>query len=286
MFGTQSKFDAYYASVPCGVEMLRQTLQNAFAPVSECMPAKPMNSYKQSVSWVTTTADHLELVAQMMWGGVNPHPHVFVQSDRSIALSELLRRVHPVHRVARLDVCVDMGGEGTFDECFRAIAATSKKFERLTGSRHLADNPEDGSTYYLGRRGSPLYLRLYEKDKQMAKLTGDPVWRSPPFRGWTRLELEVRPEKAFKSVAATLPADAFWGCSAWTRDVSERILALHPEPISMKPTRIADHERAMRALTSQYGTTLRRHLERTGSVEGFLDDLLRRLAIEDLQKAA
>jgi len=284
VFGDQSKFDAYAASVPVSVELLRQTLENEFGAAAKCRPVKPMNSYSQAIAWVHEETS--EAAAVMMWGGVNPHPHVSVQSDRSIALAELLRRVHPAHRVARLDVCVDMVGDELFDECFRAMAEVSSEFPRLKGKRVLGDDPEDGTTYYLGTRGSALYVRLYEKDKQLVKITGDPVWRSPPFRGWTRLELEVRPEKAFKSAAAYLAPDAFWGCSPWTRALAGRILALHPEPISMKPTRIADHERAMRALAAQYGTTLRRHYERAGGREQFLADLMHRLGLSELQEAA
>lgn len=273
----QSKFDAYAASVPVGVKMLRDTLEEAFSADAKCVPARALHSFKEAVAWQVPESG--EMLATMMWGGVNPHPHVSAQSDPSIRLANLLRSTYPDHRVARLDVAIDMGPEGIFDECFRAMAATSRRFERLKGSKVIPDDPEDGSTYYLGTRGSPLYVRLYEKDKQLAKLTGDRVWRCAPFRGWTRLELEVRPEKAFKAAASRMPPEAFWGCSPWTRDLASNILSLNPEAISMKPTRIADHERAMRALAAQYGSTLRRHMERLGSDEEFLDDLKRRLGL-------
>lgn len=276
-FDKQSKFDAYHATVPVGVGMLRETLDAAFSADAKAIPGRPVNGFKQAVAWQVQETG--ELLATMMWGGVNPHPFVVSQSDPSIRVAGVLRHAYPEHRVARLDVAVDMGPEGVFDEAFRVLASISAKYTRLKGHRHLGDDPEDGSTYYLGTRGSPLYVRLYEKDKQLAKITGDRVWRCAPFRGWTRLELEVRPEKAFKLAAAALPPEAFWGCSPWTRDLASGILALNPEAISMKPTRIADHERAMRALTAQYGTTLRRHLERLGSEEEFLDDLKRRLGI-------
>lgn len=272
-----SKFDAYAASVPVGVKMLRDTLDDTFGDEAKCIAARPLHSFKQAVAWQVESSG--ELLATMMWGGVNPHPHVSAQSDPAIRLAGILRYVYPQHRVARCDVAVDMGPEGIFDECFRALAATSKRFPRLKGSKVIPDDPEDGSTYYLGTRGSPLYVRLYEKDKQLAKLTGDRVWRSPPFRGWTRLELEVRPEKGFKAAAAGMLPEAFWGCSPWTRDLASNILALKPEAISMKPTRVADQERAMRALAVQYGSTLRRQWERLGSDEAFLDDLKRRLGV-------
>lgn len=51
------------------------------------------------------------------------------------------------------------------------------------------------------------------------------------------------------------------------------------EPVTMKPTRIADHERALRALTAQYGATILRQVEKLGSWESFTEDLQRRLGV-------
>jgi hypothetical protein len=155
---------------------------------------------------------------------------------------------------------------------------------RLKGEKILPDDLDEGSTYYLGARTAPLRVRCYEKGKQLHKFTGDPVWKQ--FFGWARLELQVRPEKGFKSAAATMPPAAFWGCSSWTRSLASGALALHPEPVTMKPTRIADHERAMRALTNQYGQTLLRHVQKLGSWEAFTDDLQQRLGVSDDQQDA
>jgi hypothetical protein len=52
----------------------------------------------------------------------------------------------------------------------------------------------------------------------------------------------------------------------------------------MKPTRIADQERAMRALSTQYGQVLQRQIERMGEVAAW-DDLKRRIGL-DLPEAA
>jgi DNA relaxase NicK len=194
----------------------------------------------------------------------------------------MLRQAFPEHRVSRLDVCLDMRGEAVFEDVVRLMSQVGREY-RLKGEKIIPDDLDDGSTYYLGSRSSPLRVRCYEKGKQLYKFTGDKVWKM--FFDWTRLELQVRPEKAFKSEAATMAPEAFWGCSAWTRDLANGALAMNPEPVTMKPTRIADHERAMRALTAQYGATILRQVGKVGGWEEFLADLKQRLGV-DLQDAA
>ena len=63
---------------------------------------------------------------------------------------------------------------------------------------------------------------------------------------------------------------------------------MNPEPVTMKPTRIADHERAMRALTAQYGATILRQVAKLGGWEAFNEDLQRRLGvgIEEVDESA
>ena len=106
------------------------------------------------------------------------------------------------------------------------------------------------------------------------------------FFDWVRLELQVRPEKGFKLTAASMEPDAFWGCSAWTREIAEGAMSMNPDPVAMKPTRIADHERAMRALTAQYGATIRRQVMKLGSWDAFSADLQQRLGLVQDDQAA
>ena len=63
---------------------------------------------------------------------------------------------------------------------------------------------------------------------------------------------------------------------------------MNPEPVQMKPTRMADHERAMRALTAQYGQTIERQVRKLGSWEAFLRDIRSRLEVaqDDDRQAA
>lgn len=217
-----------------------------------------------------------EVAVTVMHGGVNPHPNVKASGDFSPALANLVRHYWPAHRVSRLDVAIDMRGDGVFDQIVEIMSSIGREF-RLRGNKWLPDDLDEGSTYYLGGEQSALRVRCYEKGKQLFKLTGDPVWRE--LFDWTRLELQVRPEKAFKSTAASMPPEAFWGCSTWTRDLAKSALALNPSPVEMKPARIADHERAMRYAIQQYGPTFLRQVQKLGSWEAFCADLRERLGL-------
>lgn len=276
----EHKFDWYQASVPVTSEAIHQQLLASMPGGTVVADGKGMYSF--------TNAKHYglpdgEIAVTMMHGGVNPHPNVKASGDFSPSLAQLIRHYWPQHRVSRLDVAIDMRGDGVFDQVVRIMSAVGREF-RLRGNKWLPDDLDEGSTYYLGGEQSALRVRCYEKGKQLFKLTGDPCWRE--LFDWTRLELQVRPEKAFKSTAASMPPEAFWGCSTWTRDLAAHTLALNPAPVEMKPARLADHERAMRYAVQQYGPTFLRQISKLGSWEAFCADLHVRMGLDQPDQAA
>lgn len=273
------EFDWYQATVFASPEALIAELMANLPEGTIRTNGKGFNSFACRAELHDTDG---ELFATVMHGGLNPHPNVKSSADHSPALAGVLRNRWPRHRVSRVDVAVDARGEGLFDDCVRLMSLVGRS-HRMKGEKIIPDDLDDGSTYYLGSPASPLRVRCYEKGKQLFKLTGDPVWRN--FFDWTRIELQVRPQKDFKTVAARMDPAEFWGCSQWTRDLSAGVLDMRPEAVTMKPTRIADHERAMRALTAQYGPTILRHVEKLGSWDAFSQDLQRRLGAYQ-QKAA
>lgn len=270
MADLEHRFDWYQATVPAHHELLCRELLRAMGEGTRRTEGPGRWSYKHATSLATEG----ENAAVIYHGGVNPHPNVSSTGEHGASLATVLRTVFPDHKVSRCDVAIDMRGEGLFDEVTALMGGCGRRWQ-LKGERILPDDLDDGSTYYLGARTSPLRVRCYEKGKQLFKLTGDPVWKL--FFDWTRLELQVRPEKAFKSVAATMEPDTFWGCSPWTRQLASEILSLKPEAVTMKPTRISDQERAMRSLATQYGSTILREIKRLGSPETFLEALLDRI---------
>lgn len=277
--GLAHRFDWYQATVPATQPALLAALLADLPEGVVQEVGKGFNSFAHRVD----LSEDGEVLATIMHGGVNPQPNVKSSGDNAPALAQFLRRQFPEHRVSRLDVCLDMRGDGLFDDIVRVMSHVGRDF-RLKGEKIIPDDLDDGSTYYLGSRASPLRIRCYEKGKQLYKLTGDPVWRM--FFDWVRLELQVRPEKGFKLTAASMEPDAFWGCSAWTREIAEGAMSMNPDPVAMKPTRIADHERAMRALTAQYGSTIRRQVMKLGSWDAFTADLQQRLGLVQDDQAA
>lgn len=277
--GLAHRFDWYQATVPATQPALLAALLADLPEGVVQEVGKGFNSFAHRVD----LSEDGEVLATIMHGGVNPQPNVKSSGDNAPALAQFLRRQFPEHRVSRLDVCLDMRGDGLFDDIVRVMSHVGRDF-RLKGEKIIPDDLDDGSTYYLGSRASPLRIRCYEKGKQLYKLTGDPVWRM--FFDWVRLELQVRPEKGFKLTAASMEPDAFWGCSAWTREIAEGAMSMNPDPVAMKPTRIADHERAMRALTAQYGATIRRQVMKLGSWDAFSADLQQRLGLVQDDQAA
>jgi hypothetical protein len=265
--------------VPANHELIIRELLANVSPSAKRENGAGQWSYASSAS---VTLPDGETLSRVFHGGSNPHPNVSATGDNAHALAIVLRACFPAHRVSRLDVAVDMMGVDLFEDVVRLMSAVGRSF-KLKGEKIIPDDLDDGTTYYLGSRASPLRVRCYEKGKQLYKLTGDPVWR--PFFPWTRIELQVRPQKEFKSQAATLAPDAFWGCSPWTRELAAGVLAMDPSPVTMKPTRIADHERAVRAQIAQYGPTILRQVAKLGSWEAYVDDLKHRLGVDQAEAA-
>lgn len=267
-------FDWYQASVPIEPEALVREVHAAMPEGIQRLSGKGFNSFRHRVDLADSDG---EVYACVQFGGVNPHPNVKSTGSHAPFLAQFLRHDFPDHRVSRLDVCLDYQGDGAFDDTIRIMTSVGKEC-RLRGERIIPDDLDDGSTYYLGAPSSALRVRCYEKGKQLFRETRDPVWKQ--FFDWTRLELQVRPQKKFKAEAALMEPAEFWGCAYWTRQIAAGALGMNAEPVQMKPSRIADHERAMCALTSQYGPTILRQIEKLGSWEAFCADLKCRLGID------
>lgn len=267
-------FDWYQATVFAAPEAILRTLEGEIPVPLKRSEGKGQNSFKSCVSLLSEDG---EVYASVSHGGVNPHPNVKSTGDHAPALAAVLRSIYPRHRVSRLDIKNDYRGETAFDDTVRLMGIGGRRF-RLKGEKIIPDDLDDGSTYYLGSPKSALRLRCYEKGKQLFKFTGDPLWRE--LFDWTRLELQVRPQKDFKLTAARMAPEEFWGCAPWTRSIAAGVLDMNPEQVTMKPTRVADHERAMRFLTAQYGATLIRQADKLGSWDAVIDDLKARLGLD------
>lgn len=270
------QFDWYQATVHIAPEALVQLLRQNLPENVLRTNGKGQNSFRHQALLHDPDG---EVYCSVQHGGVNPFPNAKATSDHAPALAAVLREcLSDRHRVSRLDVAVDYRGEGCFDDSVRLLGRVARK-HGVKGKKILPDDPDDGATYYLGSPSSDLRLRCYEKGKELYAKTGDPVWKN--FFDWTRMELQVRPKKDFKERAATMEPEAFWGCSPWTRAIASGVFDMSPDPVSIKRTRIADHDRAMNFLIAQYGPTILRQVEKLGGWNELAEDLRARLTASE-----
>lgn len=240
------KFDWYQATVPAHPELVIGQLLTGF-PGAARTDKKGMFNYLHTAELASSDG---EVHCRVFHGGPNGNPNVSATGDRAVPLASIIRDMFAQHRVTHCDVAVDLNTEGLFAEVVKLLESISKEYG-MSFSWIGNSDPSKGWTYYLGAPSSNLRLRVYEKGKQLLGHTGDRSWTL--FQHWVRLELIVRPQKDFKVVAATMEPEEFWGCSPWSRLVAKEVLAMNPTPLSMKPVRETDHERAIRFALKQYG---------------------------------
>ena len=253
-FAERCRFDWYRATVPAHPELLLDALLRLADGQPTLEEGRGRFNYLRSAT-VAVGGDRL---ATMLHGGSNGHPNVEASGERAPALAELLRSMGP-HRVTRCDVAIDLYGPDVFEQMEQL--AHSVATDAGIQLRKIA-TPLDrtaGETIYLGSRKSSLFGRIYEKGKADRAVYGDVG--ADALQSWVRCELEVKPEKDMKAVAATMSPEAFWGCSEWTARLATEAFAMSPEPIPFHPRRTASDDRAFAFMCAQYRNLLRRRVD-------------------------
>ena len=253
-FAERCRFDWYRATVPAHPELLLDALLRLADGQPTLEEGRGRFNYLRSA----TVAVGGDRVATMLHGGSNGHPNVEASGERAPALAELLRSMGP-HRVTRCDVAIDLYGPDVFEQMEQL--AHSVATDAGIQLRKIA-TPLDrtaGETIYLGSRKSSLFGRIYEKGKADRAVYGDVG--ADALQSWVRCELEVKPEKDMKAVAATMSPEAFWGCSEWTARLATEAFAMSPEPIPFHPRRTASDDRAFAFMCAQYRNLLRRRVD-------------------------
>jgi hypothetical protein len=220
-------------------------------------------------------------LVQVRHGGQNGTPFVECKSAPSPFVAGAIRENFR-HSPSRIDSAYDLSGPTVFDDLHGLVveyeAKRGLKVDQA-GAQH--DNPDRGTTYYLGSRSSQAFVRVYQKGLQIAEemgLTGDAI--PDELRHYVRVELEHKPDKRpARMIAAQLSPRDLWGCSPWTKNFAMRALSIDAKRVKMSETRESNHDRAMRYLVDQYGPTILRQVERLGSWERFTEDLQERLGI-------
>lgn len=254
---TVARFDWYAATVRINSALVLKQLGTELA-VELREVAKGLNGYTNQVE-LRRAGD---VIGKVLYGGNGGSPHVFASGEHAEELATVLRRLWPEHHgVSRCDVALDFDGPGTWD----ALEAFATRFslEHQIGTNVYGDwiteGSPDGRTIYLGSRKSAVFLRIYEKGKQLRGLARD-AGRDPSdiSEDLVRVEIQVRPEKDARLIAAQMDPVAAFGFSRWSQTFASDLLGLDLDRVSIKHVRVSDDERALAFMTRQYGAVIER----------------------------
>lgn len=245
------RFDWYAATIQAHPTEVLETLKREFG--AEIRQGRGLHGYTQGFELVGPSGT----VARVLAGGANGDPHAWASGEDTEQFVAAVRGAWPdSHTVSRMDAAEDFQGPSSWDrlnaECL-VVADDLRLKVSQAGDYHRL---EDGRSLYVGSRKSPVFIRLYEKGKQLRAKVSSGAEDIPA--DWVRLEAQVRPQKAARKTAAYTSAQEAWGYAAWTRELAERCMALDVPRVQMNVWREADDERAFRFMVRQYGPMLAR----------------------------
>lgn len=262
--------DYYAATIPDSFYNISGYLTNNLGGV--VVPAKSgLNGYKHR-AFINNESSG-DTLATVLFGGNNgANPHVFASSSAAIDLRNLTREIWDDHIVTRIDVCEDMNQKGLFEELQGKLVPIAKKnrVSVCVVGDWLSDDAEQGRTLYIGSKTSPTRIRLYEKGKEIAQKMfisrGFGIPENFPL-DWVRLELQLRPQKSQREVAARDNLENMWGYSSWTQEVASCALDLEVEKVDGRKWTQTNTERAFSWIAQQYGNMLLSRKKALGSWE-------------------
>jgi hypothetical protein len=250
-------FDWYAATVRVHSALVLQQLSETLG-VELRELSKGLNGYTNQVELRRDG----EVIGKVLYGGNGGSPHVFASGSNADELAQVLRRLWPDHHaVSRCDVAIDFDGSGTWDrlEAFARTFAQEQGIKTSVYGDWITPGSPDGRTLYLGSRKSAVFLRIYEKGKQLRGLAlesgRDPEGFSEDL---VRVEIQVRPEKDSRHIAAQMDPVAAYGFSRWSQTFASDLFGLDLERVSIKHVRDSDDDRALAFMRRQYGAVLER----------------------------
>lgn len=224
--------------------------------------ARGMHGYTQG--WEIASRGSGDVLARVLAGGRNPHPHAWAQGDDAQGFAQLVRDTWPgAHHVTRIDAAQDFEAPGTYErlrDLFRGVISA----KRIRGREIVPEDLDEGRTFYGGAPSSDLRVRLYEKGKQLrAQLPPGLQDNISPDR--VRLEAQARPQKEARVFAASCTPEQVWGFSAWTQELAHQAMDLDVPRVVGRSWRESDDDRAFRFMIRQYGPLLQRLEQDLGS---------------------
>jgi hypothetical protein len=259
------KWDWYAATLPGVAPMdALDVIQKAMGHAVE--EGRRRLGYAQCFNVLNTGGD---TVAEVLCGSIGKNQletHAVATGDNAPQFATVLRGAFPDHSVSRMDAAEDLDDPEAFrmlTETMGAVAAN----HRVKGLWLTPDDPADGATYYLGGKSSSVTCRCYQKGLKLRKELHPALW-SCVSENWTRLEVQIRPKKIGKRMAATLSPEQAWGFSSWSQDLVFQALKLQVEKLQglgWKPQ--TDDEKTFDWLCRQYGPLLGRMVQDLGNWE-------------------
>lgn len=212
-----------------------------------------------------------QVVARVLSGGRQPWASVQGSGAMAPAVAEALRGGWR-HWVTRMDVADDREAPGAWETLYQPLLGLADQKRLSVSQAGDWHRGEDGRTLYVGSRKSAVFVRLYEKGKQVRSVQPD------ASVDWVRLELQVRPSKLVRLQAAGWTPEQAWGAAEWTRDVLDQVSGLDVPRVRMSEWQPGDDARALNTLLRQYGSTLMRLYQRLGTEEALGQYLVERIA--------
>lgn len=249
------RFDWYQASVPDVPPEVVMAALGRSEYYGDWVQSRPGKGYDTGFHFVVGD----EVKFRLNHGGQNEEygANVTATGGDAPKLAEALRRNFPRHRVSRLDSCEDYHHADAY-EYLRGIGLRIAK-ECNVAVREITKplvESDDGCTLYLGSPSSAISGRIYEKGKQLGVGTE-----------WVRAELQVRPQKQVKDVAAMLSPEQVWGLAKWATALAVELGNSSIQRVDVQIYQPADDERAYRWALKQYGPLLTRMMAVHGSWE-------------------
>lgn len=256
------RFDWYAATIQAPPLEVIGTLKEAFG--AEVKSTRGLHGYKEGFDIVGPSGT----LAKVLSGGKNGDPHAWASGEDTDQFVELVREVWPDgHTVTRMDSAEDFQGGGleTWEKLNNACLSVADSLRLKVSQAGDYHRLEDGRTLYVGSRKSPVFIRLYEKGKQLRAKVSYGAELIPD--DWCRLEAQIRPQKEAKKVAAYVTPEQAWGFSSWTTELAKRCMSLNVPRVKMRVWREADDERAFNFMVRQYSNMLKRMSIDLGSWE-------------------
>jgi len=252
------RFDWYAATIDAHPMTVVGTLRREFG--AEVRPTHGLHGYTHGFDLVGPHGT----MAKVLAGGANGNPHAWASGEDTDRFVQLVRAEWPLeHTVSRMDAAEDFQGPGSWDrlnaECLE-VADRLRLRVSQAGDYHRL---EDGRTLYVGSRKAAVFVRLYEKGKQLRAKVTQGAELIPA--DWCRLEAQVRPQKDARKAAAFATPEQAWGFAGWTHDLAARCMALDVPRVQMNVWRESDDDRAFAFMVRQYGHMLERLRRDLGS---------------------